>query len=188
MRHVLLALACIAINAQAQVAPCDAKLLAPGQGWNPSNAYVTPELDRFYGLGAKMVAAYNSANPTTAEPIARDYLQTSGQFPCNWNYGNAVHDANTILGLLALHDGKTNQAVEFLGAAGASNGSPQLNTFGPSMILAKELSEAGRQAAVIGYLRSVKRFWTMDRGSLDSWVGELEAKRIPDFGMNLRLL
>ncbi len=187
MRHVVLLLAFLAANAQAQLVPCDAKLLSPGQGWNPSNAYVTPELSRFYGLGGKMVAAYSSVSPMTADPIARDYLQTSRQFRCNWNYGNATHDSNTILGLLALHVGKTNEAVEFLGAAGASNGSPQLDTFGPSMILAKELSEVGRQVEVIGYLRLVQRFWKMDGGLVDRWIGELEAKRVPDFGMNLRL-
>lgn len=132
-----------------------------------------------------MSAAYKSSNPESAEAIAQDYLEAAKSFRCNWNFGNAIHDANSVLGLLALREGKVDQAVQSLAAAGASPGSPQLNSFGPSMLLANELVKAGKRAEVVSYLRATKRFWKMDRGSVEQWVGELEAGRTPDFRMNL---
>ena len=43
-------------------------------------------------------------------------------------------------------------------------------------------------SCVISYLRAVKRFWRLDNGSIEQWVSDLEAKRAPDFGANLRPL
>lgn len=190
MKQALLVIAGIAFSIQvhAQFVPCGDKSLPPEQSWNPPNSVVTPQLRRFYDLSDKMSAAYASSNPASAEVVAREYLQAAKSFRCNWNFGNATHDANSTLGLLALRDGKVDLAVQFLAAAGTSTGSPQLNSFGPSMLLANELVKAGRSPEVISYLRAIKRFWKMDQGSVDHWMSDLEAGRTPDFRMNLRPL
>jgi hypothetical protein len=143
-----------------------------------------------------MSAAYKAGELGSADALAREYLQLAKRFPCNWNYGNAIHNANSILGLVALRNGRKAEAVTYLGAAGATPGSPQLDTFGPSLLLARELAKAGEHKAVAGYLRSVQRFWKAkdmsptgllfpyfaDPDPISTWIKELDKGQIPDFG------
>ena len=68
-------------------------------------------------------------------------------------------------------------------AAGATPGSPQLNSFGPNMTLAKELLEKGQSEVVLQYLALCKKFWKMDRGQLDEWSATIRGGGIPDFGV-----
>lgn len=70
-------------------------------------------------------------------------------------------------------------------AAGDTPGSPQLNSFGPNMTLARDLLQRGETAPVLAYFEQVRRFWKMGGGRLDAWSAAVEAGRIPDFGGNL---
>jgi len=58
-----------------------------------------------------------------------------------WNYGNNVHHGNIILGRIAIKRDDLEEAKKRLINAGNTPGSPQLNSFGPNMALAKELLE-----------------------------------------------
>ena len=77
----------------------------------------------------------------------------------DWNYGNVIHDANLILGRVALKKGNIEKAKYYLLEAGKTPGSPQLNSFGPSFILARELLEKGGKSTVLEYLDLVSKFW-----------------------------
>jgi hypothetical protein len=68
-----------------------------------------------------------------------------------------------MLGLLCLKANDVNGAVEHLLAAGNSPGSPQLDSFGPRMLLARELVLCGELQAVLHYLDLVARFWAADQ-------------------------
>jgi len=57
--------------------------------------------------------------------LGAEYLELANTYRCNWNYGNAVHDANRYLGLISLKKGDTDAAVVYLREAGKSTGSPQ---------------------------------------------------------------
>ena len=74
--------------------------------------------------------------------------------------------------------------------AGNTKGSPQLNSFGPNMLLAKELLEIGEMEIVIAYMELCKQFWhsTMRLVAgrpLKKWKQSIENGEIPDFGANL---
>ena len=69
--------------------------------------------------------------------------------------------------------------------AGDTPGSPQLDSFGPNMLLAKELLEHGEREAVIEYFKRCGRFWEMERTRLEQWTKDARAGRTPDFGANL---
>ncbi len=86
-----------------------------------------------------------------------------------WNYGNNIHDGNSILGSLALAEGDVKKAKEYLLKAGATPGSPQLNSFGPDMTLAQELLRKGETEAVLEYFDLCAKFWEMGREQLDDW-------------------
>ena len=100
-----------------------------------------------------------------------------------WNAGNLVHHGHLVLGRIALREGDTKTAQEHLLAAGKTQGSPQLNSFGPNMTLAKELLEKGERQAVLEYFKLCGTFWK--RGNLEAWTQEVQAGKIPDFGANL---
>ena len=112
-------------------------------------------------------------------------LLSSSTDPKNWNYGNAIFFANMVLGEIALHQGSVDAAKAYLLAAGKTPGSPQLDSFGPNMSLAKDLFEAGERQAVLTFFDECLTFWKMDRGSLKQWADQVNSSRLPDFGANL---
>ncbi len=102
-----------------------------------------------------------------------------------WNAGNQIHQGNLVLGRIALLTDDVEEAKKRLLAAGATSGSPQLNSFGPNMTLAKELLERGEKDVVLEYFALCDNFWKSPRRKLDHWIDEVKASRIPDFGANL---
>ena len=61
-------------------------------------------------------------------------------------------------------------------------GSPPLSSFGPNMMLAKELLENGHKAVVLKYFAACGKFWADE--SLKDWKKEVMDGAIPDFGAN----
>jgi hypothetical protein len=111
---------------------------------------VTPRLARFYQLGDEVQATYERANDVGVAERAKEWLELAVVYRCNWNYGNAIHDANRYLGLASLRAGKVDEAANFLVLASKSTGSPQLDTFGPELDLADALLKRGKTQAVTG--------------------------------------
>ncbi|MEI8291768.1 MAG: RNA polymerase subunit sigma-24 [Verrucomicrobiota bacterium] len=140
---------------------------------------------RFYRLSDLALQAFAAGDLKNAEQYAGELLATATQYPKDWNYGNAILMGNTVLGRIALRQGQVKAAKEYLFKAGQTPGSPQLNSFGPNMSLAKELAEKGEQDAVIKYFDQCRKFWSMGADKLDAWTKTVKAGRVPDFGANL---
>lgn len=155
------------------------------QGWEAyekSRALTTDELHRFYLLGELSWLAYEAGEIAAAEAAARDLLQLSTSFADDWNFGNAIHRGNLLLGEIALDRGDVSEAKRRLTAAGDTAGSPQLSTHGPEMRLARRLLLAGESAAVVDYLDACGRFWPSGSRLLDRWKATIKAAGTPDFG------
>ena len=103
----------------------------------------------------------------------------------DWNYGNAIHRANIALGRLALREGNIEQAKRYLIEAGKTPGSPQLNSFGPSMLLAQELLEKGESAIVVEYIDLCSQFWNPLFGMGSTWKKLIAEGKRPNFAANL---
>lgn len=99
--------------------------------------------------------------------------------------GNFTHFGNLVLGRLALRDGDVEKAKTHLVESARIDGSPQLNSFGPNMTLAKELLEKGEKQAVLQYFELCGKFWEMGHERLDAWAAVVKQGEIPDFGANL---
>ena len=151
---------------------------------------------RFLGLRAAADRALNQDNLDDADRLARELLDVAAAYSKDWYHGNAIHHGNLIQGRAALKRGDTQAAGDFLRAAGETPGSPQLNSFGPNMLLAKELLEAGEREAVLDYLERCEAFWAtggaitsegpmLAAAALDKWASEVREGRVPDFGPNL---
>jgi tetratricopeptide (TPR) repeat protein len=141
-----------------------------------------PPVDRFYRLDDVAEAALEAGELDKAGAYAQELLDAAPKYESNWNYGNAIHDGNLVLGRIALQAGNVQKAGEFLLKAGETRGSPQLDSFGPDMRLAKELLENGQRDVVVKYFDLCGRFWEMGQDRLRSWRSDVEQGRVPEFG------
>lgn len=117
---------------------------------------------------------------------AREYANTVlAEDSSGWNSGNRIHHGNLVLGRIALAEGDVEEAKRRLIAAGETAGSPQLDSFGPNMMLAKELLQKGEKEVVLEYFSLCSRFWKMGQDRLEQWSDLVQANRVPDFRGNL---
>jgi len=143
------------------------------------------KLKRFYALGSAAKASFNIGNTNQARWLAEELQNMMGDFTSDWNYGNAVQDANIVLGRIAVTEGRIEDAKTHLLAAGKSPGSPQMNSFGPNMSLANDLLQKGEKAAVLKYFKQCAKFWNKKHSRLKEWTQQVQAGQNPDFGANL---
>ncbi len=120
----------------------------------------SPE-DRFYNLTPLPKAAFACGGNVKAADYAKQLLTQAQSFEGDWNYGNAIHTSNLVLGRVALASGDTDAAKARLLDAGKTPGSPQLDSFGPNMELARELLQKGEKDVVLQYFSLCGKFWKM---------------------------
>jgi hypothetical protein len=141
------------------------------------------EEKRWLALGDAAKAAVWIGHVGEAQQYAEELKALTPNYKGSWNYGNAIHDYNLVFGSIALGSGDIASSKRFLLAAGRTPGSPQLNSFGPNMSLAKALLLAKERQTVIEYFDLCRDFWP--RVELSTWQKDVEAGNIPDFGANL---
>ena len=140
-----------------------------------------------------------AANPRF-RPVALPSLAALAAQAADWNKARAyalealatespvydtVHLANNVLGLVALHNGDVASAETHLLAAGRTKGTSRMKRWGPTMALAKELLDKGRNDVVLEYLQLCRNFVT-ENPKLDVWIATLKGGRAPDlFGVYL---
>ena len=143
------------------------------------------DLHRFYALDDAAKASFEVGKTEEAQEYARQALDLASRFRDDWNYGNAIHDGHMVLGRVALRNGDVNAAKQELLEAGKTPGSPQLNSFGPNMSLAKDLLERKEADTVVAYFDLCRKFWEMEDGKLRRWSVLAKGGEMPDFEANL---
>lgn len=140
-------------------------------------------------------AALEAGELDLAKRTAKELLIENSD-KLSFNYGNKIHDANTILGRVSLRKSDLQQAKVYLIKSIEVPASPQLSTFGPSYILAKELLELGEKEIVLSYLDMVFNIWANPENispsdtrkiagnkrkidMLDKWKEEIKSGKIP---------
>jgi hypothetical protein len=148
-------------------------------------------LQKFY-VQTHIVSKYSSEtltaqNSSDAKRFAEANLSLAERYKNDWNYSNAVHKSNLVLGRLALQKGNVAAAKEFLKISCEVKGSPQLNSFGPNMTLAKELLEKKEKKAVLDYLDSCLKFWKPGpfESEVTQWKKQINQGEVPNFKGNL---
>lgn len=159
--------------------------------WEERYAKVKSELDevredeeRFGVLAEAAKAAFETGRLGHARQYAKEVLELASLFRDDWNYGNAIHDGNVVLGRIALRERDLEAAKQRLLDAGKTPGSPQLRSFGPNLSLARELLERKEMDVVLVYFGSCMEFWEMGREKLRHWSILVKAGEMPDFGPN----
>ena len=138
------------------------------------------DLKTFYGMDKEIGALLESKQFELARTLAEQYLELAQRFQQDWNFGNAIHDANCALGLCALASSNVEEAKKHLLAAAQSPGSPQLNSFGPKLDLADRLLKLGLSAEVGEYLRLIERFWELNHGVIAEWCSLIDSGQRPE--------
>ena len=142
----------------------------------------------FVQLGRRLLRAYAKRDYYSVSSMALTYLDEAENNRDSWNYGNAIHQANTLLGLVELQYGRIDRATDYLLSSARTPGSPQLNTFGPNMLLAERLLALGQRRAVVRYLTDCRRLWRLSFGTLLKWRWQISRGYTPNFGANLSYL
>ncbi len=142
---------------------------------------LTEEKERFPLLKELAEISLEAENFKKAKDYSEKLLKKSKELSDNWNYGNAIHYANIVLGKIALKENRKEEAKKYLIEAGNTPGSPQLNSFGPDFSLAKELLEEGEKEVVLEYLKLCEKFWERGKEKLKEWQVLIKNGRIPEF-------
>lgn len=167
----------------AQRKQCAAKALA-----NLRQAYALSRnpISRFALLDRIGKAALEAGKFNQAKKTAHQLLKQAKQHSSNWNAGNAFFDAHTLLGRVAVKTGDIKQAAAELLASGKTHGSPQLDSFGPNMALAKALLQKGKRKTVLDFLQEVGQFWSVGHKTIAKWQKAIRAGHTPDFSRFIR--
>jgi tetratricopeptide (TPR) repeat protein len=138
-------------------------------------------VERGYVLTTLSEAYFNAGDLSKATQAATELVNATGDSKSNWNYGNAIHVGNIVLGRIALKQGDAQEAASRLLAAGRTPGSPQLNSFGPNWTLAQDLLAKGDRAPVLSFLDACRTFWTSGATRLDSYTATIRSGGTPNF-------
>jgi len=179
---------------------------------NAMDAYsqVKEDLSVLTGVGRNVVLADVAKLAVKASALddAESYaieLLNSASDPKDWNYGNAIFFGNMVLGQVALRRGNLEDARSLLLSSGSTPGSPQLNSFGPNMSLAKDLlsgvagadlasgadvprrrvTSSDIQQTVLEFFDLCQVFWPTGGDLLQQWSQQVRVGVVPDFGANL---
>lgn len=163
----------ISVSTQQETQKAEAKLSAASDDYS-----------RWVTLGNALYWQSTQANADGVSAKATALLVLAERYQDDWNYGNALHKANSALGRIALHSGDKVAARKYLLDSARSKGSPQMNSFGPNMGFAKEMLEAGETDVVLEYFALCRQFWT-DHGQLDVWTRMIRDGKPPRFGASL---
>jgi len=141
---------------------------------------LTQDRSREGRLGEIGYAALEVGDLVKAESYGRELLAASAN-PKPMPHGDSIYHSNQILGIVAIRRNDVNEAKLRLAASGATPGSPSLNSFGPTFLLAKELCAKGEKDSVLQFLEACGKFWKMDRGKLAEWSAIIRGGGVPRF-------
>jgi hypothetical protein len=140
---------------------------------------------RFYLTTDLATIALAAGETAKATAYSESLLQQAVTMERDWNYGNAIHVAHLVLGEIALNAGDVTKAKYHLLEAAKIPGSPQLDSFGPNMRLAKQLLAKGEREVVVQYFDLCATFWEGKFSQLEDWKTIVSNGGEPKFGANL---
>ncbi len=133
--------------------------------------------DRPRLLGDAIEAAALAGDWATAEAWARELLASEDATV------RSLMKGHQGVGLALAARGDLDGAAAELLQMGTIPPGASTQSFGPSMLLARELLVAGRTEPVLAYLDAVSAYWQPE--TVAGWKATIEAGQVPDFGANL---
>ena len=131
-------------------------------------------------LEALAEAALRAERYEDARTYATSILKSE---PGPYSDESGGHEANIVLGTLALVEDDLALASHHLLEAGKVERAAPRGSFGPNMTLAARLLERGEKDVVLKYFELCSKFWPSEK--LADWTALVEDGRMPDFRGNL---
>lgn len=188
MLRAVTLLFCFALVAAAQQRPADAGQPTAAEAlarYENALQAISAQSTKFYLTTRAAATALAAGETVKAKSYSDTLLEQAGAMRDDWNYGNAIQVANLVLGEVALSSGDVAGAKRLLLEAGKTPGSPQLNSFGPNMRLARKLLAKGERETVIEYFNLCSHFWRDRQEKLGVWKAAVQRGQEPEFGPNL---
>ena len=147
-------------------------------------------------LSSLTKAAFWAGEYSIAEKYAGRWLETARQrsaasasLPPNerlakeMDLGDAIHQANSILGEIALSRRDTKSAGDYLiASAKVTKASPSLASYGPDLALMRDLLALKQTQPVLDFLDECTKFWSSSQGKPAKWKQAIQSGKDPDFG------
>jgi hypothetical protein len=141
--------------------------------------------ERYSAIPQAAKAAYMLGLFSEAKEWAEEMSELIKVFPKNWNYGNVTYYQNWVFGMFAFDNGDLEKAKLFLNMAASTVGSPQLNSFGPNMKLARNLLMSGESETFLKFLDEIEIFWRHGKPWLEVWRNRVAQGLIPNCTMHM---
>jgi beta-lactamase regulating signal transducer with metallopeptidase domain len=183
-------------TARGQGAPADKALMQKALGlMERAQAATTDPQSALRNLPELAQMAFDAGDFARAQAYAGAIFTQSAQLESanqglHLSFQRERHQGHLLLGRIALAQGDVAEAKkQLLEAANiTSDDAPApLSSFGPNMLLAKELLANAEKDTVLEYFRRCRRFWSgsMAKEKLDAWSWQVSQGEAPDFGANL---
>lgn len=129
----------------------------------------------FYEVSMLPELEYFAGNYDSVVSVSEKLLAIARKKRKDWNSGNAINDAHTFLGLVALNRGNLSLAKRHLLESAIDAASPQTQSFGPNKLLAAALLDAGESLAVMEYWEQCTTFWKSGRNRIEDWRQKIQS-------------
>lgn len=97
-------------------------------------------------------AYFAAGENSRAIDAANKLLRLAKENKNDWNYGNAINKAHTVLGMIAINSGEIKKALKHLSQSYKDIATPQTTSFGPSTDLVKLVAKLGYTKDALRYL------------------------------------
>jgi len=131
-------------------------------------------------LSAELARCAFAAGLDDAARLAQIAVTAGERSDRRVGFDDPLHDANIILGRIAMRSGDATGAARFLLRAANVRLSPHPEPLGPDVVLAEALLAAGHRDAVAEYFTICASRWAEGREMLQGWAHDIRKGRTPE--------
>ena len=135
---------------------------------------------RLRAIPELLEAEFDAGVSMAAARDARKLLEMAAANPKAGNHDDLVQAGETMLGRVALDQGRSDEAKERLLESARGKDSGGLRSNGPKMTLAQDLLDSGDRDTVLQFLDLCRTFWKFDQGRIDHYEQLIRAQPKPD--------
>jgi len=141
--------------------------------------------DRFVQLSDIARAALEAGDEVKAQNYAEEVLAETAQHKTSWNYGNAIHHGNLVIGQDRTQARRLGRGKSPPAESRRHSGFTPTELFWTEHDAGQGALEKHEKDVVLEYFMKCEKFWEMRGQKLAEWKTLVKQDRIPDFGGNL---
>ena len=140
----------------------------------------TDDKGRSYLFGELAACAYNVGLDRSSVRLALISVNAAQPSRGSDGFDDPLHEANILLGRMAMRSGDSQQAARYLLNAANICQSEHPEPLGPDVVLAGELLGAGEKDAVADYFTTCASHWAEGGAMLAGWADDIQHGKTPE--------